>query len=284
MQSWANATGLLRYSASAAAQGSIEKSELGSPFGRPRWLIRINLPPWPRMKRIVGNAARIRLSLATCPCFTGTLKSTRIRTFLLRTSMSPTLIFVIGTLPVRCSTNQCLPIRPVSGLVALLVMLKTMDFFFFRPSLKKTDDTAAIGPIDHLLPNGQPFLPGHGGSQAMGLVHALQAFNGRDSQAVGTQWKNSFHIAETGRGVGCIVRRFHILPVRYLEQQPKIVSEPPEAVSIKLHPAPVSNPSSSIDKRHPEVPGPRREFCRLHVKWAFPLAGVSKDCRRTVPS
>src|SRR5258708_3611568 len=51
-------------------------------FGRPRWLIRITLPPSARIFLMVGTEARIRVSsVISNLSFRGTLKSTRIRAF-----------------------------------------------------------------------------------------------------------------------------------------------------------------------------------------------------------
>ena len=61
---------------------------MGSPFGRPQWLARISLPPLEITSLMDGSAATIRVSSVTTPSLSGTLKSTRIRTFLPARSIS----------------------------------------------------------------------------------------------------------------------------------------------------------------------------------------------------
>src|ERR1700722_11316908 len=59
-----------------------EYLSVGPSFGRPRWLIRMTLPPSVRIFLIVGTAARIRVSsVISSLSLRGTLKSTRIRAF-----------------------------------------------------------------------------------------------------------------------------------------------------------------------------------------------------------
>jgi hypothetical protein len=67
-----------------------------APSGRPRWLIRIRLPPRSSTFLIVGSALTMRSSLVMLPLSScGTLKSTRIRTFLPLTSISATVFLAI---------------------------------------------------------------------------------------------------------------------------------------------------------------------------------------------
>ena len=69
-------------------------------FGRPRWDARIVRAPASIRYRIVGSEARIRVSSATFPSFSGTLKSTRTKTFRPATSTSRTLSLAIPFLPI----------------------------------------------------------------------------------------------------------------------------------------------------------------------------------------
>src|SRR6516162_2275223 len=80
-------------------------SFFGSPFGRPRWLMTMALAPASRTLRMVGRAARMRRSLVMWPvASSGTLKSTRMRTFFPRRSGKSASVFLAMThLPPRLS-------------------------------------------------------------------------------------------------------------------------------------------------------------------------------------
>ena len=59
-----------------------EYFSVGPSFGRPKWLIKITLPPSANIFLIVGIVARMRLSsVITYSAFRGTLKSTRTKAF-----------------------------------------------------------------------------------------------------------------------------------------------------------------------------------------------------------
>ena len=60
-----------------------EYFSVGPSLGRPRWLIKITLPPSFNILEMVGMVARIRLSsVISNASFKGTLKSTLIKAFL----------------------------------------------------------------------------------------------------------------------------------------------------------------------------------------------------------
>src|SRR2546427_2262045 len=80
-------TGRRRISARRFATGA-SVSFASGPFGRPRCETSPTAAPAPRSARRVGSAARMRVSSATAPCSSGTLKSTRTRTRFPRTSAS----------------------------------------------------------------------------------------------------------------------------------------------------------------------------------------------------
>ena len=82
-------------SASRLAAGLRDSSGSRS-FGRPRWDTRIRRAPRSRSSSIVGSAARMRVSSATAPSSSGTLKSTRTRT----------------RLPLRSPRSRSVLIRP----------------------------------------------------------------------------------------------------------------------------------------------------------------------------
>ncbi len=87
----ANSTCLPSSSPSRTAVGRMLylAASLGAPLGRPRWLIRISAPPRSSTDSIDGRAMRIRVSsVMHCLSSKGTLKSTRISTFLFLTSTS----------------------------------------------------------------------------------------------------------------------------------------------------------------------------------------------------
>jgi hypothetical protein len=91
MMSVANSTFLCNNSPNRTAVGRMLyfAASLGAPLGRPRWLIRINAPPRSSTDSIDGNAMRMRVSsVMHCLSSRGTLKSTRINTFLFVTSTS----------------------------------------------------------------------------------------------------------------------------------------------------------------------------------------------------
>ena len=87
----ANATFLCSSSPKRTAVGRMLNfaASLGAPLGRPRWLIRISAPPRSSTDWMDGNAMRMRVSsVMHCLSSSGTLKSTRISTFLFLTSTS----------------------------------------------------------------------------------------------------------------------------------------------------------------------------------------------------
>jgi len=86
-----NATPMPRRSASAAATGRNEYFALRTPSGRPRWDTTIVRAPRSCKSAIVLIAASTRVKSATAPSFIGTLRSSRTRTRLPRTSRSPIL-------------------------------------------------------------------------------------------------------------------------------------------------------------------------------------------------
>ena len=78
-----NVTGLFKRSAKCSATGFKDKLALSSSvFTRPRCENRTAFPPFSVIYLIVGKAATIRLSSPITPSLIGTLKSTRIKTFL----------------------------------------------------------------------------------------------------------------------------------------------------------------------------------------------------------
>src|SRR5207248_5169992 len=80
MQSKAKAAGLPRSSSSFLAAGFSEYFASGPPLGRPRWEARIRRPPFAMARRSVGSVSRMRVSSVTTASFSGTLKSTRMKT------------------------------------------------------------------------------------------------------------------------------------------------------------------------------------------------------------
>src|SRR5271165_1454610 len=85
MQSSPKATGRPSTSAIAGTSGLSESLRSG-PFGRPKCDSRITLPPLAAMSRMVGAARAMRVTSATLPFSTGTLKSARRSTRLPSTS------------------------------------------------------------------------------------------------------------------------------------------------------------------------------------------------------
>ena len=106
----ANVTFLPNSSSKRLAIGAIENSGFFFPFGRPKWLITIKEAPLSNNALIVGRAALIRVSSPTTPSFTGTLKSTRIKTFL---SAQSHILIVCKTIIILFSVIQaCHSDRP----------------------------------------------------------------------------------------------------------------------------------------------------------------------------
>ncbi|MBI5064217.1 MAG: hypothetical protein HZB87_12345 [Desulfatitalea sp.] len=59
-----------------------------------------------------------------------------------------------------------------------------------RPALKEADDTATIGPVEHLFPDTQPIAVRHGGAQAFGFADAAQASFRSYPKTIGLQGEN----------------------------------------------------------------------------------------------
>mmetsp|Transcript_54701 Transcript_54701/g.168471 ORF Transcript_54701/g.168471 Transcript_54701/m.168471 type:complete len:393 (-) Transcript_54701:284-1462(-) len=93
-QSFAHPTGRPSSSSRRWRAGVSDMDGTTFPFGRPRWDIRIALPPDAMTRWIVRSVARMRLSSRTWPFWSiGTLKSTRMRTRFPFTSRSSSVIF-----------------------------------------------------------------------------------------------------------------------------------------------------------------------------------------------
>src|SRR5215831_14210904 len=87
-QSLPKATGLPSRSSSFFAAGRSEYFGSGPPFGRPKCDASTRRPPFSIANCNVGKVSRMRVSSVTTPSFSGTLKSTRRKTRLLRNSKS----------------------------------------------------------------------------------------------------------------------------------------------------------------------------------------------------
>src|SRR4051812_24623689 len=81
----------------ASATGRSVYCGLGFPFGRPRWLASTTVAPASSAYRTVGSDARSRVSSPIFPSFTGTLKSTRMKTRLPLRSTSLIESFGMGS-------------------------------------------------------------------------------------------------------------------------------------------------------------------------------------------
>src|SRR3546814_9145604 len=152
-----------------------------APFGRPKWASSSTIAPWSDSSRIVGIAARIRVSAATAPSDIGTLRSTRTRTRLPVTSPMSSRV----RKPVM--SNSVRP-EPVEG--PFFSSRKTglpPDLVRGQPKrgfrLQQPRDHA--GGIDHAV-RETPFIvvPAHDANQLAFEHRGFEAVDGRAGRAV----------------------------------------------------------------------------------------------------
>src|SRR6185312_10974001 len=84
-------------SATAGTTCSSEKALSTLPLGRPKWLIRIALPPCLMISRIVGTTRSMRVASVTLPSCTGTLRSARSSTRLFEKSIPSIVLNALMT-------------------------------------------------------------------------------------------------------------------------------------------------------------------------------------------
>src|SRR6185312_13146267 len=84
-------------SATAGTTCSSEKALSTLPLGRPKWLIRIALPPCLMISRIVGTTRSMRVASVTLPSCTGTLRSARSSTRLFENSIPSIVLNALMT-------------------------------------------------------------------------------------------------------------------------------------------------------------------------------------------
>ncbi len=84
-----------------------------------------------------------------------------------------------------------------------------MDDFLLRPSLKETDQAAAVGSVDHLFAHSVTARLTDGHAQTRRLVNTLQTCCRCNAQAVFSQRKYRFKMGKAGRFFfGCIHKRY----------------------------------------------------------------------------
>src|SRR6266436_734471 len=163
-QSNADATGRPSNSSNFFAAGCSEYFDSGPPLGRPRCEASTSLPPFSMASFNVGSVSRMRVSSVTKPSFSGTLKSTRMKTRLPRKSrsliVSLSIYALVQNLAMILFRVGCDALRPASAkrkYLSVVSLPQTRNFRleFCCEQLDQVTASAGIAPL--IVVPGQNF-------------------------------------------------------------------------------------------------------------------------------